>query len=244
MALPESLNPARPRVFCASLADWLDDEVPIEWLTDLLTLIAATPNLDWLLLTKRPENWRDRLGEAAFHTRTTGGDMSIYCAWGNKRPPENVWVGTSVENQAAADLRIPQLLEIPAKVRFLSCEPLLEQVDLILDDASGWSCPECESRNINPQIYTEDWSEWECFDCGSCGSGEADWTSLIHWVIVGGESGPGARPFTPDWARSIRNDCSSSKIAFFMKQMGGIRKPFPEIPDDLMIREFPKGGQS
>jgi protein gp37 len=121
-------GPARPRVFCASLADWLDDEVPIKWLADLLDLIRRTPNLDWLLLTKRPENWYRRVS-------LVDGEMAeswIDCIDMPERGviPQNVWIGTTVEDQQRADERIPQLIQIPAKVRFLSCEPLLEMVDL------------------------------------------------------------------------------------------------------------------
>lgn len=181
-------------MFCASLADWLDDEVPIEWLSDLLALINDTPNLDWLLLTKRPQNFASRVSAA------TGWETE------NLQCPENVWIGTTVEDQKRANERIPQLLEIPASVRFLSCEPLLEKVDL--------SAKAPLLRNF------------------------------IDWVIVGGESGPGHRPFDPDWARSIQADCRTGEVSFFMKQMGGLRKPFPKIPEDLMIREFPKGGRS
>jgi protein gp37 len=111
-----------PRVFCASLADWLDDEVPIEWLADLLKLIHDTPNLDWLLLTKRPENWEWRLHEAF--------DPIFVNSWLDGKFPSNVWIGTTVENQQAADLRIPQLLKIPARIRFLSVEPMLEKINL------------------------------------------------------------------------------------------------------------------
>jgi protein gp37 len=121
----------RPRVFCASLADWLDEEVPIQWLADLLGLIRDTPNLDWLLLTKRPENFADRLNLA----RKKNGTYPLaweewLCEWLDGIAPPNVWVGTSVEDQARSDRRIPELLQIPATVRFLSCEPLLEDVDL------------------------------------------------------------------------------------------------------------------
>jgi protein gp37 len=115
----------RPRVFCASLADWLDDEVPIEWLADLLDLIGRTPNLDWLPLTKRPENWRARMEEIC----EIDGD-SIAWSWLRGNAPDNVWIGTTVENQKRADERIPELLKIPARVRFLSCEPLLGSVNL------------------------------------------------------------------------------------------------------------------
>lgn len=121
----------RPRVFCASLADWLDDEnVPIEWFADLLKLIHDTPNLDWLLLTKRPHNWRARM-EAAEQllmerfTETGEGFeawMSV-SGWTLGTPPANVWIGVSAgADQAAA-------LDIPARVHFLSCEPMLRPLD-------------------------------------------------------------------------------------------------------------------
>lgn len=119
----------RPRVFCASLADWLDAEVPIEWLADLLELVRTTPQLDWLLLTKRPENWRSRL-EAVCEI---DGD-SLAWSWLRGNAPANVWVGTTVEDKTRADERIPLLLSIPAKVRFLSCEPLIGPVDLAIGD--------------------------------------------------------------------------------------------------------------
>jgi protein gp37 len=121
----------RLRVFCASMADWLDDEVPAEWLADLLALIAQTPHLDWLLLSKRPHLWRDRLGDAVMfaESRAMGSGLMAY-RWIEGEPPENVWVGTTVEDQQRADERIPALLAIPARVRFLSMEPLLGPVDI------------------------------------------------------------------------------------------------------------------
>lgn len=117
----------RPRVFCSSLADWLDEEVPVEWLSDLIYLICKCNHLDWLLLTKRPQLWRSRLQAVA-----NGSDLgAIICTqWLAGNPPPNVWIGTTVEDQQRADERIPQLLDIPAKVRFLSCEPLLGVVDV------------------------------------------------------------------------------------------------------------------
>ncbi len=102
----------RYRVFCASMADVFDAEVPAAWRLDLFKLIVATPNLDWLILTKRPKIAREFM---------RGFDPG---------PPANVWLGTSVENQKMADLRIPYLLDTPARVRFLSCEPLLGPVDI------------------------------------------------------------------------------------------------------------------
>lgn len=125
----EFVNPQRPRVFCASLADWLDDEVPIEWLADLLGLIHATPSLDWLLLTKRPQNFHSRI-EAALEPASWPGRSRYVRDWLQGTPPANVWIGTTVEDQQRADERIPALLEIPAPARFLSCEPLLGPVDI------------------------------------------------------------------------------------------------------------------
>lgn len=213
----------RPRVFCASLADWLDDEVPIEWLADLLDLIRVTPNLDWLLLTKRPENFKRRLQAVVDMIPRTGIDVGtamlrarvelMLRGWHDitySAPEigiENYWIGTTVEDQQRADERIPYLLDIPAKVRFLSCEPLLGPVDfeLTLDD-----------QDIHPRH------------------------NPISWIIAGGESGPGFREFNPDWARSLRDQCAAAGVAFLAKQMGGLKPSMmPPIPDDLMIRQYP-----
>lgn len=103
-----TMKPVRQRVFCGSLCDVFEERAEIrDWRSDLFELIEQTPNLDWLLLTKRPENVKRSL-------------------------PDNVWIGTSVENQAMADKRIPVLVQIPAKVHFLSVEPMLEKIDLDL----------------------------------------------------------------------------------------------------------------
>lgn len=112
----------RARVFCASLADVFDNHPSIkdQWRADLWELIAETPHLDWLLLTKRPQNIIKMLPDRY--------NLSISKPWGQGWP--NVWLGTTVENQAEADRRIPHLLAVPARVRFLSCEPLLGPVDL------------------------------------------------------------------------------------------------------------------
>jgi len=197
----------RHRVFCASLADWLDPEVPIEWLADLLDLIRQTPNLDWLLLTKRPELWNMRLDES-FGTMPMHGIKSALANFVgrwlfDKNPPSNVWIGTTVENQKYADLRIPDLLKIPAKVHFLSCEPLLGKLDL-------------------RKAFDGD----QAFPLGMG----------IQWVICGGESGRGARPMHPDWARSLRDQCQAAGVPFFFKQWGEWG-----LPDDVScVDEVPE----
>jgi protein gp37 len=170
----------RYRVFCASLADVFeikpDQPEMAEWRMDLFNLIKQTPNLDWLLLTKRPEDVR--ISEPLFP---------------DKPMPSNVWIGTSVEDQATADERIPHLLNIPAAVRFLSMEPLLGPVDL------------------GPALYTNGVHKGHIY------------YRKINWVIVGGESGPDARPMNPGWARSIRDQCAASGTPFLFKQWGEFR---------------------
>lgn len=201
----------RRRVFCASLADVFDNHKSIseEWRADLWELIAETQNLDWLLLTKRPQNIKRFLP-----SEWDGG------SWGGPWP--NVWLGTTVENQEEADRRIPHLLSVPAKVHFLSCEPLLGEVDL-----TNIRLPNGDFLNaMTGEIHDPQ---------TGCVVREID---PLDWVICGGESGPNARPMHADWARSLRDQCKASCVAFFMKQMGGIRKPFEAIPDDLMVREF------
>jgi len=228
----------RPRVFCASLADWLDDEVPVEWLVDLLALIHTTPNLDWLLLTKRPENWAPRM-TAAYKSIDPGklhmdSVLSMLERWGqaskknNKfglKPPQNVWIGTTVENQDYADRRIPKLLNIPAKVHFLRVEPMLGPVDLArmsLVNGVGYG-----SANPLQGVLPS-------YNKGQRGPS-------ISWVICGGESGPQRRPFEIEWALSLADQCTAAGVPFFMKQDASLLSGRQgRIPDALWNRkEFP-----
>lgn len=225
-------NKVRLRVFCASLSDWLDDEVPIEWLADLLGVIAHCTNLDWLLLTKRPENWERRLRLAAVHLQSKSGYLN-YPAWklidqwlpwnGVQRdaPPQHIWVGTTTENQRQAEIRIPDLLKIPAKVRFLSVEPMLGPILLSHVRPVNPNAP-CVTDFLSGITYWPDNDQDE-------GSG-------VDWVICGGESGPGKRAFDPNWARSLRDQCVAEDVPFFMKQWDKVKA----IPADLMVRQFPK----
>lgn len=163
----------RARVFCGSLCDVFemkDDQKAdlYHWRMDLLDLVWKTPNLDWLLLTKRPQF---APGWAAFE--------------------RNVWLGTSVENQAAADERVPALLRPRPAVAFLSVEPLLGPVDL------------------------------------------SPWLERIDWVIVGGESGHGARPMHPDWVRALRDQCVAAGVPFFFKQWGAWREVRTVLQDEV-----------
>ncbi|MBV7457365.1 phage Gp37/Gp68 family protein [Acidovorax sp. sif1233] len=190
----------RQRVFCASLADVFDNAVDPQWREDLFELIRATPNLDWLLLTKR-------IGNAAAMIQAALDNMDIgysvpFAAW----PWPNVWIGATVVNQEEAERDIPKLLQVPARVRFLSVEPLLGPVDLTHIDVWGGDA------EIYPLKGTT--------DCVDDEGAPADDVPALDWVIVGGESGPGARPMHPDWARSLRDQCEAAGVPFLFKQWG------------------------
>lgn len=176
----------RRRVFCASLADVFDDRPELEpWRIDLFKLIEATTHLDWLLLTKRPENVMRLISLAQEQAGVVVGP-GVWLAW------TGCWIGVSVENQEQADKRIPHLLDIPARGRFLSMEPLLGPVDLA-EGGHGW-------------LFVDELANGQ--------------RTGIHWVIVGGESGHNARPMHPEWARSIRDQCQAASVPFFFKQWG------------------------
>ncbi len=214
----------KAKVFCASMADVFEDHPDLDfWRARLFTIIENTPNLIWQLLTKRPENI-----------------IPMTSVWTRTGWPENVWMGTSVENQIAANKRIPELLQTGARVKFLSCEPLLGPLDLtdigMPHHALGIGCH-------NPltganDLYETFISEWK-----------------INWIIVGGESGHNARELRPSWIRSIRDQCKKANVPFFFKQWGeyiyGEARPYGtyvkrvgkkeagSILDGKEYREFP-----
>ena len=183
----------RARVFCASMADVFDADAPEGALARLWALIRQTPSLDWQLLTKRPERIQ----------------QSLPLDWGS-RGYANVWLGTSVEDQKRADERVPVLAQVPARVRFLSCEPLLGAVDL----------------TRIPVPTGKEWPGW------------ADLLrEHVQWVIAGGESGPHARPMRTSWVRSLRDQCAREGVAFLFKQWG---EWLPISQDDRDFMEIPE----
>lgn len=238
------------RVFCASLADWLDDEVPIEWTCNLLETIHATQNLDWLMLTKRPERWIGRLEAVlkfAFDNEMTENKRhEAFFDWINfwvngGIAPSNVWIGTSVEDQQRSDERIPELLKIPANVRFLSLEPLLGEVDLAC--VPGYPL----SIYREASTVTEHYSQVS-FKREGRGLCKITSQSKIDWVIVGGESGPKARPCNIGWIRSVVKQCEKAGVPCFVKQLGSnpvdIYTPSDSaVPETVsMTLKHPKGG--
>jgi protein gp37 len=201
--------PARRRVFCASLADVFDNEVDPAWQSDLFDLIRATPNLDWLLLTKR-------IGNAV---KLLGPSIAEF---------PNVWLGATIVNQEEADRDIPKLLTVPARVRFLSCEPLLGPINLW--PVAFNPCPNSADVGMDPTT-----GSFEC--CKACDYGGVSDEAAIDWIIAGGESGPKARPMHRDWARSLRDQCVAAGVPFHFKQWGEHAPNW--LTDDAGAHEMP-----
>lgn len=272
------------RVFVNSMSDLFHESVPDEWIDRVFAAMALAPQHTFQVLTKRPERLRAWFGGTSGMTREAhvliaignrlrGQPMSTriaaLAAMNRRWPLPNVWLGVSVEDQATADARIPLLLETPAAVRFVSAEPLLGPVDL--------DPPRCDAHGIESNTATLDGLP-ACNDCQADGrSGELSyghWLDdpecavvngpAIGWVIVGGESGPGARPCDVEWIRSIVRQCRDAGVPAFVKQLGswaydsrfmspatrhaancatGIHNRKggdpAEWPADLRVREFP-----
>jgi protein gp37 len=196
----------RMRVFCASLADVFDNQVAPAWRAELFALIAGTPNLDWLLLTKRIGNAHEMIGKALIQSSVNQGKgpTETMARW----PWPNVWLGATICNQAEANRDIPKLLAVPARVRFLSIEPMLGALDL--------------TRVQWPGKHKVDVLRGGAWDVPGWHQGFTNHSDMgrVHWVIVGGESGPNARPMHPDWARSLRDQCAAAGVPFHFKQWG------------------------
>lgn len=199
--------------FVNSMSDLFHPAIHVKQLTDIFEVMARTPQHTYQILTKRADRlmplW-DNIGIGVAFRLGKQRDPGFW-------PLKNVWLGVSVENQAAADERIPFLLRTPAAIRFLSCEPLLGAVDLSGKTVQGvWI--DSEYANLDPGldeiVETEGWP--------------------IHWVIAGGESGPHARPMHPQWARSIRDQCQAADVPFFFKQHGEwiARPEIAELTDE------------
>lgn len=214
---------ARARVFCASMADVFEDRAGLEPHRERLwRLIGDTPCLDWLVLTKRPENIA-RLGD----------DVLRRC-----------WVGVTAEDQRRADERIPLLLRTPAAVRWVSAEPLLSPVQLWIPTKT-WGprsdgvlgCDHCCNGDRCDELAHRD--RRHCPYCRGTGA-----AVKLDWVVVGSESGPGARPMKLEWARAVVDECIDAGVAVFTKQIanehdrkGGDPQYWPE---GVWPRQFPQ----
>ncbi|RWO90879.1 phage Gp37/Gp68 family protein [Mesorhizobium sp.] len=202
--LTEPLSWKKPRrIFVNSMGDLFHEDVPDEWIDKAFAVMAIAHHHTFQVLTKRASRMRSYLIDPAWDARVSKATLAIR---GNEwdevfvQPAlPNVWLGVSAERQQEADARIPDLLATPAAIRFVSAEPLLGPINIL--DAM-WAGDDPASSHLSESI---------------------------DWIIVGGESGPGARPMHPAWARSIRDQCQASGTAFFFKQWGEWRPSTPEL---------------
>lgn len=180
-SLLKPLNTKKPTVFFVnSMSDLFHESVPFEYIDAIFSVMSDCDWHTYQVLTKRAK----RMYEFFQWKKERSGGIT----W---RPKDNVWLGVSVEDQKAANERVPWLIGVPVAVRFLSCEPLLGPVDI--------------SFSINEHKI------------GPFAKPAINW---IHWVIAGGESGKDARPMHPDWVRSLRDQCKEADVPFFFKQWG------------------------
>lgn len=215
------------RIFVNSMSDLFHDDVPTDFIAKVFAIMALAPQHTFQLLTKRHGRMGALLRDGEFQ-------QQVYDAWGQLEMPKgrpsmedwpwsgwplpNVWLGVSAEDQKRADLRIAALLDTPAAARFVSAEPLLGAINL----PSHWlhpvmRTPSPENNAIGRRI------------------GKAHGVGFIDWVIVGGESGPGARPMHPDWARSLRDQCVAAGVPFLFKQWGET-VPLGQMTDEARRR--------
>jgi len=279
-ALEQPFRWTRPRrVFVNSMSDLFHDSVPDGFIAQVWDVMGRTPWHTYMILTKRHarmrswvSRWADTSGDAERRRgdRTYGmppmprGPVAVRATYESGRallfadmldsmgtPPEgcayplydwmegqrfwpavlpNVWLGVSAEDQKWADIRIPALLDTPAAVRFVSAEPLLGRIDLRAHLAG--SCPEHD------------------FPGGFCVQRGHPGVRHLNWLIVGGESGPGARPMDEEWARTLAIQAVRAKVPVFVKQLGSVLGKqlgagpkggdWDMWPEDLKLRQFPR----
>lgn len=199
--LSQPLRWKRPRkIFVCSMTDLFGEWVPDEWIARTFDVMGRCPQHTFLVLTKRAKRMRDYVEADEGRYDAPGGPQ---------RPYPNVHVGASIEDQATADERIPLLLQTPAAVRWVSYEPALGPVDF-----SRWLTPAAMAGHC----LTIDGDWWH--EPGMCKETHDCCRPRLDWLVVGGESGPGARPFDLAWARSAISQCRAAGVPVFCKQLG------------------------
>lgn len=231
--LPTPLRWRRPRrVFVNSMSDLFHEQVSDEFIARVFAVMAAAPDHTFQILTKRHARMRSLLSHGEFqHQVHRQWEHVAYLpsqATSPDWPLSNVWVGVSTENQRWADVRVPALLETPAAVRFLSCEPLLGPVDLTRLTTRDGTVNGLAGDVLDRYHYEP---------------------ASVDWIIAGGESGPHARPMHPDWARSLRDQATDAGRPFFFKQWGEFspdNNPFeePYLHQGRHLWVDPKGGNT
>lgn len=252
--LLEPLKWQKPqKVFVCSMSDAFHKDVPDAFLDRMFAVFALSPHITFQMLTKRAERMRSYLSAPDICARIEAAAVAI--AEGNchgrwfahafngrkflpRWPLPNVWLGVSVESQKYADERVPLLAETPATIRFLSCEPLIGPVDLLqfLPIAAHKSFHTPTGRQVSKTYWTP--QEAEAFMIPK---------PMIHWCIVGGESGPQARPCQLEWMRALVAQCKAGSVAPFVKQLGAApliaREEWADTPAPPLLRE-PKTKES
>ncbi len=245
--LTQPLRWKRPRrIFVNSMGDLFHEDVPDEWIDRVFAVMALAPQHKFQILTKRSARMRGYF-EKVRHEGGICDSMSII--WqraveiaternliANYQPQlrvlPNVWLGVSAEDQRRAEERIPDLLATPAAIRFVSAEPLLGAINFepwlswgdgdAEIDGKTWGCPGCDDGCGGD--CPEGKAHYHITEGEHDEDGIPEWINAervtLDWIIVGGESGPSARPMHPDWARSIRDQCAAASTAFFFKQWG------------------------
>jgi protein gp37 len=211
------------RVFVCSMSDLFHERIADEALDRILKVTLRNRHHRYMILTKRPERMREHM---VGH---------FYALHHEIMPWPHLWLGVTAENQERADQRIPILLDTPAAVRFVSVEPMLGPVD-----TSGWFA----GYEVIDEATSSGKQLFRCRKCGDVTPAPCKYPyhpcTGIRWVICGGETGPGARPMDPDWARSLRDQCAAAGVPFFFKRMGG--KFGDWVPEDLRVRQWPDRG--
>lgn len=235
--LTQPLRWTRPRrIFVNSMSDLFHENVSTEWVDKIFAVMALTPWHTYQILTKRPERMRDYIHAVVYnepcrineHIADLAGDDKID-SWSPPLP--NVWLGVSVEDQDTAEDRIPLLLDTPAAIRFVSCEPLLESIDLDqMDMPDGDSYISALKSLTWQEYYDRCWKGTEKTEAESMDAlldyhnlsalPDGKMHNTLDWVIAGGESGPDARPMHPDWVRVLRDQCADAGVPFLFKQWG------------------------
>lgn len=203
----------KPRmIFVCAHGDLFAEQVPDDWILDVLTVIASNPHHHFQVLTKRATrmcdfmNRPDLLEDIYANWYGFSGKAREVWSW----PLHNLWLGVSVEDQLRAKHRIPTLLDTPAAIRWVSAEPLLSALDLTNINGSSHGSADWAHNVLTGSFWRP----------GVAKPFTDPSDRRLHWVVAGGESGPGARPMHPDWARSLRDQCASAGVPFLFKQWG------------------------
>lgn len=242
------------RIFVCAHGDLFAEGVEDAWLDKIFAVMACSRQHIFQVLTKRPQRMHDYLTTKMLNHRLAATaaaldfDVSEPLHFPNL-PLPNVWLGVSVEDQARADERIPHLLSTPAALRWISAEPLLGPLNLASIDVNGdgnvdaLSIRMWEDEIANWRDSDEDWEKQFLDWYGLTDLPDGQMSPILDWVVAGGESGPGARPMHPDWARSLRDQCAEADVPFFFKQWGNWHPVFDrefDDPDWRRCSELPK----